>query len=105
VSARIKAASRDLKGLIAHVDYLSGKVELFLDATLGLISMQQNNVIKMLSVVTMVFLPPTLIASVFGMNFEKMAMLNWPTGFELTIVAMAVSAVAPLLFCRWRGWI
>lgn len=104
-TARLGIVDHDLKALLAHIDYLAGKVKMLLEAALGLISIQQNNVIKMLSIVTMMFLPPTLIASVFGMNFKFMSFLEWSWGFDATLVAMIVAAIAPIVFVRWRGWI
>ena len=105
VKVRLKVVGRDLKALKDHVDYLSEKVTLLLDATLGLIDIQQNNVIKMLSIVATIFLPPTLIASIFGMNFKEMDVLNWPFGYPLALAAMVVSGVLPLLVFRWRKWL
>jgi len=81
------------------------KVTFVLDATLGLINIEQNATIKIFSVVAVVFLPPTLIASIYGMNFEHMPELNWWFGYPLAILAMIGSSILPYLFFKRRGWL
>ena len=75
-----------------------------LDATLGMISIQQNDIIKIVSVAAVVFLPPTLIASVYGMNFEFMPELEWYIGYPFALLLMVLSALLPYLYFRRRGW-
>ncbi|WGF88837.1 magnesium transporter CorA family protein [Marinivivus vitaminiproducens] len=102
---RLKIAGRDLQSLVDHASFLSGKMEFLLDATLGLISIQQNNVITIFSVAAVVFLPPTLIASIYGMNFDVMPELHASLGYPLALGAMVVSALVPFLYFKKRGWL
>lgn len=76
-----------------------------LDATLGMVSLEQNNVIKIFSVMAVVLLPPTLIASIYGMNFHHMPELNWTYGYPFALVLMAIVAVAPYFFFKWKRWL
>ena len=76
-----------------------------LDATLGLISLEQNQIIKIFSVAAVVFLPPTLVASIYGMNFDHMPELSWPFGYPFALALMAISAVVPYLFFKRKGWL
>jgi magnesium transporter len=75
-----------------------------LDATLGLVNIQQNDIIKIVSVAAVVFLPPTLVASVYGMNFEYMPELNWLIGYPYALILMVLSALLPYLYFRRQGW-
>jgi magnesium transporter len=97
--------SRDVLALSDHASFLANKSSFMLQATLGLINIEQNNIIKIFSVAAAVFLPPTLIASIYGMNFEFMPELKWPWGYPLAIAIMLVSALLPYLFFRRRGWL
>jgi magnesium transporter len=103
--ARVSTASRDVDGLNNQVEYLSGKVAFLLDATLGMISLQQNNIIKFFTVVSVAMMPPTLLASIYGMNFKHMPELEWSFGYPLAISIMVVSAVLPFWYFRRRGWL
>ena len=76
-----------------------------LDATLGMVNIDQNATIKIFSLVAVVFLPPTLIASIYGMNFEHMPELGWPFGYPMALGVMVVSAILPYLFFKYRGWL
>jgi magnesium transporter len=76
-----------------------------LDAALGLISIEQNAVLKIFSVGAIVFMPPTLIAGIYGMNFEKMPELQWQLGYPWALGLMIASAILPYVFFRWRGWL
>lgn len=102
--ARIKVLARDAASLTDHVSYLSQKITFLLDATLGMINIQQNNIIKLFSVAAVAFLPPTLIASIYGMNFHHMPELDWPLGYPLAVVLMILSAVVPIAYFRKKGW-
>ncbi len=104
LKARIKILARDASSLTDHVSYLSQKITFLLDATLGMINIQQNNIIKLFSVAAVAFLPPTLIASIYGMNFHHMPELDWPLGYPLAVVLMVLSAVLPILYFRKKGW-
>jgi magnesium transporter len=105
VKARIRTAARDVASLADHVSFLSNKIVFLLDATLGMINIEQNNIIKIFSIAAVVFLPPTLVASAYGMNFEFMPELKWAFGYPLAIVLMVVSAVVPYVFFKWKGWL
>jgi magnesium transporter len=105
VKARIRTAARDVASLTDHVSFLSNKIVFLLDATLGMINIEQNNIIKIFSIAAVVFLPPTLVASAYGMNFEFMPELKWAFGYPLAILLMVVSAVVPYLFFKWKGWL
>ncbi len=105
VQHRLKMLRRDAASLSDHTDFLANKVTFVLDATLGLINIEQNATIKIFSVVAVVFLPPTLIASIYGMNFEHMPELEWWFGYPLALLAMIASAILPYLFFKRRGWL
>ena len=105
VKAHVKTLSRDVQSLQDHTSYLTSKLSYLQDATLGLINNEQNNIIKIMSVAAMVFLPPTLFASIWGMNFTHMPELRWPLGYPIAIIVMIVSAVLPYLWFKRRGWL
>lgn len=102
---RIKTLSRDIRSLSDHSGFMSQKVTFLLDATLGMINIEQNAIIKIFSVAAVVFLPPTLIASIYGMNFEYMPELKWLLGYPFAIGLMVLSAVLPYLFFKRKGWL
>lgn len=103
--ARLKTLSRDVRSLTDHSAFLSQKVMFLLDATLGMINIEQNAIIKIFSVAAVVFLPPTLIASVYGMNFAHMPELDWLTGYPFALLLMVVSAILPYWYFKRRGWL
>ena len=103
--ALLKSLNRDLRSLAEHAGYLSQQTNFLLDATLGVINIEQNAIIKIFSVVAVVFLPPTLIASIYGMNFDFMPELDKSWGYPLALFLMVVSAILPLLYFRRRGWL
>jgi magnesium transporter len=97
--------AKDMEALSDHAMFLSNKVNFLLDATLGMIGMEQSNIIKILSVAAVVFLPPTLIASIYGMNFDFMPELKWLGGYPLAIVLMVLSAWLPYMYFKRRKWL
>jgi magnesium transporter len=101
----LKTLTRDVQSLQDHTSYLTSKLSYLQDATLGLINNEQNNIIKIMSVAAMVFLPPTLFASIWGMNFRFMPELAWPLGYPIAVVIMIVSAVVPYIWFKRRGWL
>jgi len=103
--ARHHNLTRDVASLSDHAAFINGKISLLLDATLGLINIEQNNIIKIFSVASVVFLPPTLIASIYGMNFRHLPELDWPYGYPLALGLMVASAILPYLYFRRRGWL
>lgn len=102
---RIRTASRDVQSLTDHLGYLNSRITFMLDASLGLVSIEQNQIIKLFSVVAVVLLPPTLVASIYGMNFRAMPELEWPFGYPLALLLMVLSAVLPFLYFRRKGWL
>ena len=102
---RVKTLSRDVQSLTDHSSFLSQKITFLLDATLGMINIEQNNIIKIFSIAAGVFLPPTLIASIYGMNFVYMPELKWPLGYPLAFVLMVLSALLPYWYFKRRGWL
>ena len=101
----LKVMQRDAAALSDHAAFLSGKINFLLDATLGLINLEQNQIIKIFSVAAVVFLPPTLVASIYGMNFNFMPELAWPISYPLALVLMVFSAILPYLFFKRKGWL
>jgi magnesium transporter len=101
----VKSLARDVRSLETHAGLLSQKVTFLLDATLGLITIEQNGIIKILSVAAAVFLPPTLIASIYGMNFTNMPELGWRFGYPLALVLMILTAALPFWFLKRKGWL
>ena len=101
----LKEISRDLASLADHASFMSNKISFLLDATLGMISIQQNQIIKLFSVAAVVFLPPTLIASIYGMNFKFIPELSWEFSYPLAIFLMIVSAALPFLYFKGKGWL
>ncbi|WP_046120106.1 magnesium transporter CorA family protein [Ensifer aridi] len=102
---RVKLIQRDAASLGDHALFLSNKINFLLDATLGLINLEQNQIIKIFSVAAVVFLPPTLVASIYGMNFEAMPELHWKLGYPFGLAAMVISALLPYLYFKRRGWL
>ena len=102
---RLKSISRDVQSLLDHDTYLSTNISFLLDTSLGLINIEQNAIIKIFSVAAVAFLPPTLIASIYGMNFEHMPELDWRFGYPFALALMVLSAIVPLLWFRKRGWL
>ena len=105
IRARLKSLVRDARSLTDHASFLSQKNTFLLDAILGMINIEQNAIIKIFSVAAVVFLPPTLIASIYGMNFVHMPELAWLAGYPIALVLMIVSAILPFVYFRYRRWL
>ena len=103
--AQLRGMQRDVHSLSDHAAYLSNKIQFLLDAMLGVVSIEQNNVIKIFSVAAVVLMPPTLIASIYGMNFKHMPELDWTFGYPIAVLLMVSAAVAPYYFFKWRKWL
>jgi magnesium transporter len=103
--ARIKLLQRDIASLNDHATFLSSKINFLLDATLGLINLEQNQIIKIFSIAAVVFLPPTLVASIYGMNFDHMPELKWLLGYPWALGLMLISAILPFAYFKKRGWL
>jgi magnesium transporter len=105
VRYHIASMTTDATSLSDHATFLSDNVTFLLDASLGLISIEQNAAMKLFSWAALVFLPPTLIAGIYGMNFKHMPELEWLGGYPWALALMLASAVLPVLYLRRRGWI
>jgi len=101
----LASLTADVTALSEHVSYLIDSLQFLLDASLGLISIEQNAAMKLFSWTAVVFLPPTLIAGIFGMNFHYMPELSWRYGFPLSLALMLTCAISPYLYFKKRGWI
>lgn len=101
----VKGQIRDIQALEVHADFLGSRVSLAVDTTLGMISLEQNNTVRVLSVVAALFLPPTLIASIYGMNFDVMPELHWVMGYPMALGLMAATTAATWLVLRWKNWL
>jgi magnesium transporter len=102
---RIKSLRQDIASLADYDGHLNSKMQFLLDATLGLINNTQNNIIKVLTVVSVVGVPPTLVASIYGMNFKDMPELSWNYGYPYGLTLIVLSAVIPLIWFKLRGWL
>ena len=100
-----KALKRDIFSLLKQADYLNQKVVFQLDSTLGLINIEQMGIVKIFTVLAMVFMPPTLIASIYGMNFKYMPELSFYFGYPILLGVMTLSAYFPWVIFRRKGWI
>lgn len=100
-----KTVLRDVQALETHAEFLGSRVGLATDTTLGLVNLSQNQAVRIVSVVSVLFLPPTLIGTVYGMNFAHMPELTQPWGYPMALALMAGSAVLSYAYCRWRGWL
>jgi magnesium transporter len=101
----LKTLVRDVRSLVEHGNSLNQKATFLLDAVLGLINVEQMNIVKTFTVVSVALMPPTLIASIYGMNFEHMPELAWPIGYPLALLAMLASAIGPVWYFRRKGWL
>lgn len=96
---------RDIESLLAHSMFVTDKVNFLMDSTQGFINIEQSKIIKTFSIAAVVFLPPTVIASVYGMNFQYMPELAWSAGYPLALVLMVLSGIAPYWFFKRKGWL
>ncbi|MGH6642011.1 MAG: magnesium transporter CorA family protein [Bradyrhizobium sp.] len=102
---QLKTMQRDVASLTDHASYLSNKITFVLDAMLGVVNLEQNNIIKLFSVMAVVLMPPTLIASIYGMNFKMMPELEWAHGYPMALAMMLAAAVLPYFLFRWKKWL
>ncbi len=97
---------RDVISLSDHATYLANKIAFLLDALLGSVSIQQNDIIKIFSIAAVVFMPPTLVASIYGMNFHSgMIELDWAYGYPWALFLMVMAAIIPLMIFKWKKWL
>lgn len=102
---RTKTIGRDLQSLSEYADFLNSKIGFLLDATLGMINIQQNHIIKLFSVMAVLLMPPTLVASIYGMNFHHMPELEEPWGYPLALALMFLVAIVPYRLFKRKGWL
>ena len=103
--AATKGLTRDLSALEVHADYLNSRLAMATDVTLGMVNLAQNRTVKIVSVVSVIFLPPTVIASAYGMNFKDMPELDWHYGYPMALALMLASTVVTYWFFKWRKWL
>jgi magnesium transporter len=102
---QLKTMQRDVASLTDHASYLAGKITFVLDAMLGVVNLEQNNIIKLFSVMAVVLMPPTLIASIYGMNFKFMPELEWTHGYPMALVLMLCAAIVPYYIFKLKKWL
>ena len=105
VRRRIKTETRDVVALSDHITYLSGRQTFMLEAVIGMVSIEQNQIIKLFSVAAVMLMPPTLVASVYGMNFKHMPELEWQLGYPFALLLMVLGAVLPFFYFKRKGWL
>jgi magnesium transporter len=105
VRLQLQAMQRDVLSLSDHATYLANKITFLLDALLGVVTLEQNNVIKIFSIAAVVLLPPTLVATVYGMNFKGMPELEWQYGYPMALGLMLIAAVVPYYVFKWKKWL
>jgi magnesium transporter len=104
IQTRLKTVSQDIQSLADFETHLSNKMQFLLDAVLGFINNEQNDIFKVLTIVSVVGIPPTFIASMYGMNFHDMPEYNWAWGYEWGLFLIVLSTVLPMIWFKWRGW-
>jgi magnesium transporter len=105
IRVRLKTTQSDLSSLTEYETHLSNKVQFLLDAVLGFINTKQNDIFQVLTVISIVGIPPTLVASIYGMNFKNMPELSWAWGYPFGLVLILLSAVLPIVWFKWRKWV
>jgi magnesium transporter len=105
VRLQLQANQRDVLSLSDHATYLSNKITFLLDAMLGVVTIEQNNIIKIFSIAAVALMPPTLIASIYGMNFHVIPELQWDFGYPYAIGLMICSAILPFVIFKWKKWL
>jgi magnesium transporter len=103
--AQLRGMQRDVQSLSDHAAYLTNKIQFLLDALLGMVTLDQNNVIKIFSVAAVVLLPPSLVGTVYGMNFKHMPELDWMLGYPMALILILLAAVLPYYFFKWKKWL
>ncbi|GIV38349.1 MAG: hypothetical protein KatS3mg033_0149 [Thermonema sp.] len=102
---RLRIVIKDINSLLQHADFSFQRLEYLQNTFLGLVNIEQNHVIKIFTVVTVVFLPPTLIASIYGMNFDYMPELKWTYGYPFSLALMIFSSVLFLWYFKRKKWL
>jgi magnesium transporter len=102
--AKLKSLQRDVASLNDYETHLTDKIQFLLDATLGLTNIEQNNIFRILTIVSVVGIPPTFFASMWGMNFKNIPEYDWAYGYEFGLSVIFLSAIIPIVWFKWRGW-
>jgi len=105
IRAQLQSMQRDIHSLSDHSSYLTNKITFLLDALLGVVSLEQNDIIKLFSVMAVVLMPPTLIASIYGMNFDAMPELHWQLGYPIALFLMVLAGALPYFYFKWKRWL
>ena len=103
IRSQLRGMQRDVQSLSDHATYLSSKITFLLDAMLGVVSIEQNNIIKIFSIAAVVLMPPTLVASIYGMNFKHMPELEWVFGYPFAVALMIFFAALPYYLFKWKS--
>jgi len=104
--AHLQSMRRDATSLSDHATYLANKVTFLQDAMLGVVNIEQNAIIKIFSIAAVIFMPPTLVASIYGMNFHTgMVELEWTYGYPFALMMMVLAAILPIVYFKWRKWL
>jgi magnesium transporter len=104
VKSRLDSAKTDIQSLADYEIHLYTKVQFLLDATLGFINTKQNDIFTVLTIASVVGIPPTLVASIYGMNFKNMPELDWAWGYQFGLGVILLSTIVPIVWLKWRGW-
>jgi magnesium transporter len=104
IRAKLKSLQRDIASLNDYETHLTDKIQFLLDATLGLTNIDQNNIFRILTVVSVIGIPPTFVASMYGMNFKNIPEYDWSYGYQYGLLLIALSAIVPIIWFKWRGW-
>jgi len=102
---QVRQMARDIESLIAHTSFLFNKINFLMDTAMGMVNIEQNRIIKIFSIAAVVFLPPTLIASIYGMNFEWLPELHFQYGYPFALMLMVAVGIAPYLYFKYKGWL
>jgi magnesium transporter len=104
-AARLQSVSSDIASLVQFSEGLVSRVQLLQDAATGIINIDQNDVMKVLTIASVVGIPPVLVVGIYGMNFKNMPELDWPWGYQYALALILVTALVPLLWFKWKDWI
>ncbi len=104
--AHLQSMRRDTASLSDHATYLANKITFLLDAMLGVVNIEQNAIIKIFSIAAVIFMPPTLVALIYGMNFNHgMIELEWAFGYPLALALIVIDTVVPIFLFKWKKWL
>ena len=103
--SRLQPRSSEITALVQFAEALVNRVQLLQDAASAIINIDQNEVVKVLTVASVVGIPPVLVVGVYGMNFKNMPELNWTLGYPYALVLVLISALLPLIWFKWKNWI